>query len=241
MYAYEEQAAAIRKQIRKIAMGLRSGEMFAAYELPKVAPNFTRPKFAMCSPVSGDDANPLTQGPKLLRARFEKRFMMPLEEYVASLADLLPGRSTPLLEVVREVDAGNEFREVTGRRVIHIAGDMLQNADGVSQYHGRFRPYVDFAKTARGKELSADLHGVELVIDYVINPRATNIQRRQHIEFYRQYAAASGRRADVSKHFALPDLPLVKSAWRVRVPYLSRRQALEIGLQHATTRVGRRS
>src|SRR3972149_2334726 len=95
----EEQLAGLRAQIRKIAATLRTGEKFAVFELPAVAPTIPKPKFAMCSPGNGSDANSLTQGTKLLRERFDAKFMAPLDAYVSSLRTLHSARTTPLLEV----------------------------------------------------------------------------------------------------------------------------------------------
>jgi len=188
----EEQLAGLRSQIRKIAATLRTGEKFAVFELPAIAPTVPKPKFAMCSPGNGSDANPMTQGTKLLRDRFEAKFMAPLDAYVSSLRTLHSAPTTPLLEVLSAISAGDSFQLTVGRRVLYVGSDMLENYAGIRHYRANIGKYADFAKTARGKELSANLKGVQVHILYLINPNSSMYQGEQHIAWYREYVSASG-------------------------------------------------
>lgn len=187
----EEQLTALRSQIRKIAATLKTGERFAVFELPAIAPTVPKPRFSMCSPGNGSDADPMTQGTKLLRERFNTRFMAPLDAYVSSLRTLHSAPTTPLLEVLSAISAGDNF-QLPGRRVLYVGSDMLENFNGVRHYRTDIGKYTDFAKTARGKELGANLKGVQVHILYLINPSASAYQGKAHIAWYREYVSANG-------------------------------------------------
>lgn len=188
----EEQLAGLRSRIRKIAATLRTGEKFAVFELPAIAPTIPKPKFAMCSPGNGSDADPMRQGTKLLRERFDTKFMLPLDAYVQSLRTLHSAPTTPLLEVLSALSLQDDFRLVAGRRVLYIGSDMLQNYASFSHYRMDIGSYADFAKTKHGNELAANLKGVEVHISYLINPVASMYQDKRHIAWYRDYVNASG-------------------------------------------------
>ena len=188
----EEQLVGLRSKIRKIAAALRTGEKFAVFELPAIAPTIPKPKFAMCSPGNGSDADPMTQGTKLLRERFDAKFMMPLDAYVQSLRTVHSAHTTPLLEVLSALASQDDFRLAAGRHVLYVGSDMLQNYAGVSHYRAEIGSYTNFATTAHGKDLSANLKGVEVHILYLINPRASVYQGKRHLAWYRDYVNASG-------------------------------------------------
>ncbi len=186
------QTDALRTNIRKIAQGLRAAEKLEVFEIPEVPPNFPRPVFSMCSPGNGGDANPLNQNPRMMQAVFDEKFMAPLNDYINTLTGLHEAPTTPLIEVLSEITARNDYRAVTGRRTLFLASDMLQNYGDYSQYSNRSYDYDSFAAGEYAEALSIDLQGAEIRILYLLNPKAASLQNRQHIEFYRQLFSVHG-------------------------------------------------
>ncbi len=188
----EEQLSGLRAEIKRIAASLRTGEKFSVFEIPAIAPTIPKPKFAMCSPGNGSDADRLTQGPRVLRERFEKKFMAPLDAYVATLTGLHSAPTTPLLEVLSAISERDDFKNAPGRRRIHVGSDMLQNYSGLSHYRLNLGDYSAFAKTMQGKELAPNLARVEVRVLYLIRPGATAFQGKRHIRWYREYVETAG-------------------------------------------------
>jgi hypothetical protein len=69
---------------------------------------------------------------------------------------------------------------------------MLQNYAGVTHYRADIGSYTAFAHTAHGKELAADLRGVEVHVLYLVNPGASEFQGKRHLAWWREYVSASG-------------------------------------------------
>lgn len=188
----EEQTEALRTNIRKIAQGLRSTEKLEVFEIPELLPNFPRPVFSMCSPGNDADANPWNQNPRMMQEVFEEKFMVPLNGYVDTLTALHEASTTPLIEVLSEITARDDYRMAGGRRILYLASDMLQNYGGYSQYRNRAYDYDQFAMSEYARKLTIDFRDAEVRILYLLNPKAESLQSRQHIEFYRHFFSATG-------------------------------------------------
>lgn len=188
----EPQTQALRTSIRKIAQGLRYAEKFEVFEIPEALPLFPRPVFSMCSPGNGADANPLNQNARMMQEVFEERFLTPLDGYINTLTGLQEATTTPLLEVLSEISARDDYSVVSGRRVLYLASDMLQNYGGYSQYRSRSYDYADFASSTYAQNLNFDLRGAEINLLYLLNSKTASRQSRQHIDFYRSLLADHG-------------------------------------------------
>lgn len=185
------QAVWLVREMRVLKDHLEIGERLSVYLIDGKTFDDPKPVFSVCRPEDGSNASELTQNPRRLKAKFEKRFAEPLEALAESLRQPVEAPSTPIFETVRGIVERLEFSEAVGHRRLIIVSDLLANTGGYSHY--RSGPdFERFRKTTYAQQVLTDLSGIELRFVYLSNPTAAHRQTDKHLQFWQRWAVEMG-------------------------------------------------
>jgi len=188
----EPQLEKVRALIKRVAGGVRAGERFELVELPAVLPTVLVPVLSRCSPGDGSDADPIRTGRIFIRDRFNRDFMSPVAAYASRLIMDHAAPTSPIAEVLIGISQRDEFTACVGRRELHVVSDLLENYNGFTQYRTELPAFEKFAKTAKGKELTAKLAGARVHVAYLSNQGALQYQGQRHLQWWRDWLKANG-------------------------------------------------
>ena len=79
--------------------------------------------------------------------------------------------------------------DVHGERHLIVMSDMLQNTPQFSMYHGAL-DFASFARSDYGRKVQAQLPGVEVELDVLVNTPA--LQTRRNLKFWEDYFEKAG-------------------------------------------------
>ena len=182
------QVKRVLEMLGDLRRDLRLHEWVGLYVLDENDYALPQPEFALCSPGSEEQANPLYENPERIRRTFEEEFQQPLVLAVEELGtEGQPEQSTsPILEMIRAVATDRSFR-FSGTRRLVIVSDMLQNMPEYSHYRGT-ADFGQFSGLEYAKPfLGMSLLDVDVEIIYLKRAQTARLQTRGHIRFWEEY------------------------------------------------------
>lgn len=161
------------------------GSLLSVYVLGEDFTSNAEPLVELCNPGSGEDKNAMTSNLIRLRNQYEERFVHPLLQQSEKLVAATPAKKSPIFEMLQVVGI-NAFRKhsIQGERRLIVVSDMLHNTAEFSMYKG-WPDFDVFAASAYGQKAQADLSGVQVELDYLIND--PKIQSRRNLSFWEAY------------------------------------------------------
>ncbi|MCO4861254.1 hypothetical protein MKD38_06205 [Cupriavidus sp. WGlv3] len=161
------------------------GSLLSVYVLGEDFTLNAEPLVELCNPGSGEDKSALTSNLTRLRKQYEERFVQPLMQQSEKLVSATPAKKSPIFEMLQLIGI-NAFRkhDIQGERRLIVVSDMLHNTPEFSMYKG-LPDFDAFTDTAYGRKAQADLSGVEVELDYLVND--PKIQTRRNLSFWEAY------------------------------------------------------
>ena len=187
------QKAAFQVRLRElIEKRTPPGYLLSVFVLGESFQDNARPLVELCNPGDGSDRSPLTANPAHLRRRYEERFIAPLMAEADALQAATPAKTSPIFEMLQLVGI-NAFqsRGVKGERRLIVMSDMLQNTAQFSMYSGP-SDFGAFASSDYGRRVQAQLAGVEVELDILVDTPA--LQTRRHLKFWEDWFDRAGAR-----------------------------------------------
>lgn len=93
--------------------------------------------FSLCKPQSAEEANMLTQNPRLVEERFQAEFREPVQEAMNTLLSVPVAKSSPIMESVQEFGARIPgFAVADVPRELLLLSDLVQHSDVFSFFRG---------------------------------------------------------------------------------------------------------
>ncbi len=146
--------------------------------------------FSRCRLQRGGEVSGVASNPDMIEAAFKRTVGDALNGYLNGLHDVPSAPRSPIIEAVDSaVDAPDFGPTVKGRRLV-IVSDMAQNSRAVSEYDGPGSG-LDPSAAVRS-ELTRDLKGVAVRINYVRRPELAAIQTPAQRDFWRTWFTAQG-------------------------------------------------
>ncbi|MCX4176699.1 MULTISPECIES: hypothetical protein [Paraburkholderia] len=173
-----------------ITQRIPAGYLLSVFVLDNDYTATARPVFEECNPGDGTGKSEMNANLSHLKKRFEQGFREPMLRLADELEAKKSSRFSPIFEML-EMTAINGFRKqnVTGPRRLIIVSDMLHNTPEYSMYRGNF-DFDRFHDSDYGRKATADLTGVEVEIEYLLN--TPKLQTRRNLKFWEDYFAAGG-------------------------------------------------
>jgi len=187
--------AAVKDEIQAEVSSLPIDGEVQLYTLGPVVDSLLKPEIVLCNPGNGKGASEWTANPRLLKKRWTLRFERPLDDVLGKMLIAPDGQTSPILESIQDLSVTvlqrHEYQGVPKQLV--IVSDMIQYTSQYSQYRS-VQPFSLFSRTAYYRDVHADLSGVDVTLLYIIRPEDSRIQNANHLDFWRDYIAASGGR-----------------------------------------------
>jgi hypothetical protein len=145
----------------------------------------------LCKPRAGQDVSTLTQNVKLVEARYEERFLTPLNNNIESMISANGANKSPIMEALQTLIADTSgFLTFSGPRRVIIVSDLLQNSDAMSFYAGD--DWQSFSSSTEFVRLNRTLEGVDVII-FAVPRVVAKIRDPQVIEdFWLHYFDVQG-------------------------------------------------
>jgi hypothetical protein len=144
--------------------------------------------FSKCNPGDGSDLSEYTANPRLAKQRWLEAFRSPLDEALETGFRPAPGKTSPIMETIQRI----AVERFTGRNVegvpksLIVISDMLEHEPDYSQYTGDLS-YARFKGSAAYKKVRTDLHGADVVIDYIQRATGRPVNSVDHIRFWAEW------------------------------------------------------
>ena len=169
------------------------GYLLSVFVLGESFRDNAKPLVELCNPGDGTGRSALTANLAHLKRQYDERFIAPLMAEADALQATTPARTSPIFEMLQLVGI-NAFqsRGVKGERRLIVMSDMLQNTTQFSMYRGGLPDFAAFAQTDYGRKAQAQLPGVEVELDVLVNTPA--LQTRRNLEFWEDYFDQAGAR-----------------------------------------------
>ena len=181
-------------RLEDLVLGSRSEEMMLVYGTSWSPSHTNSPRIMVCNPGDPDQANPLISSPERIRKELEERFLKPLNILFRELVDTHEADSSPLMETIQLISvtqfSRQRYAEVPKQLI--LVSDLMQNSENLSLYRD-IPNFVDFAQTAGGEALQANLTNV--VVNILFVPRGAHMRlniTNQLIGFWNLWIGAQG-------------------------------------------------
>ena len=168
------------------------GYLLSVFVLGESFRDNAKPLVELCNPGDGTGRSALTANLAHLKRQYDERFIAPLMAEADALQATTPAKTSPIFEMLQLVGI-NAFQshDVKGERRLIVMSDMLQNTTQFSMYHGA-ADFQAFARSDYGRKAQAQLQGVEVELDVLVNTPA--LQTRRNLEFWEDYFDQAGAR-----------------------------------------------
>lgn len=188
----ERQRLQVRNELEKLKEQIAPLGLIEVFAVDPVSEHVPIALLRMCKPVAGNAVNPLYQNPQMAQDRWN-RFIVRLDTEMARLMRSPASKASPVFEAIQATALHSfnrsQFEKVQKRLV--VVSDLLQNVHGkLSQYHESI-PFSDFRRSPYFSEIRADLTGVEVVLFYLVRPRAPQ-KWPDHYRFWEEYFLDQG-------------------------------------------------
>jgi hypothetical protein len=180
-----------KREIRTLLID--TAETLPTYELleirlldPKLAGG--RVIFSKCNPGDGTNLSEYTANPRLAKQRWLEEFRAPLDEAMETGFRPAPGKTSPIMATIQRI----AVERFTGRNAesvpksLIVISDMLEHEPDYSQYTGDLS-YGRFKDSTAYKKVRTDLHGADVVIDYIQRATGRPINSVDHIRFWAEW------------------------------------------------------
>ena len=187
------QKEAFRVRLRElIEKRTPQGYLLSVFVLGESFRDNAKPLVELCNPGDGSDRSALTANLAHLRRQYEERFIAPLMAEADALQAATPAKTSPIFEMLQLVGI-NAFQShgVKGERRLIVMSDMLQNTTQFSMYRGA-ADFDAFARSDYGRKVQAQLAGVDVELDVLVNTPA--LQTRRNLKFWEDFFDRSGAR-----------------------------------------------
>ncbi|UIF88585.1 hypothetical protein [Cupriavidus sp. UYPR2.512] len=161
------------------------GALLSVFVLGEDFTETAKPILEICNPGSGEDKSEFNANLKRLRTQYETKFVKPVLKQTDSLISIKGSNKSPIFEMIQLVGI-NGFRShaIDGERRLIIVSDMLHNTPEFSMYK-QLPDFETFAQTPYGRKVQADLQGVEVELEYLMNDPQR--QTRRNAKFWEDY------------------------------------------------------
>lgn len=193
------QKEALRRDILRWAEAVPKHGAFRVYEVG-VGGSLLSPVVAVCNPGDGTDVSNITANPKLLRKRYEQKFLAPVERMLTGMDADQHQRTSPILEAVQAISV-RDFGEGApdGPNTLTVVSDLLEHQPNFSLY--RIVPDAGvFVRSPIGKSLHSELRNVEVTIYLVARRDVANRQTDALGKFWIDWITLQGGNLAAFKH-----------------------------------------
>jgi hypothetical protein len=168
------------------------GYLLSVFVLGESFRDTAQPLAELCNPGDGSDRSALTANLAHLRRQYDERFIAPLMAEADALQSATPEKTSPIFEMLQLVGI-NAFQAhaVKGERRLIVMSDLLQNTPQFSMYHGTL-DFDAFARSDYGRKVQAQLPGVDVELDVLLNTPA--LQTRRNLKFWEDWFDRAGAR-----------------------------------------------
>lgn len=187
------QAAQLRQELDDVRRSIPRYGALEIYRVGRTDQGVRDAIFRVCNPGSPEEIAAWRESPKRARDHWENGFKQPMNRIVDDIVPTNSAPSSPIIESLQSIAvtafAGDRLRDVPKRLI--IVSDMLQHSDALSHYTAA-PDFETFANIGAYRNLLAELSGVRVRILYVLRKSNSQIQGREHIQFWQQYFADQG-------------------------------------------------
>ena len=145
----------------------------------------------LCKPASEQDVSSVNQNVRLVKERYDSRFVVPLEANLDQMISASSANTSPIMESLQALVADTPgFLTFVGPRRLILVSDLLQNSDAMSFYRGDdWKAFHDSPAFAR---LGRTLDGVDIEI-FAIPREVNRLKDPQAVEdFWIRYFELQG-------------------------------------------------
>jgi hypothetical protein len=168
------------------------GTLLSVFVLGESFRDTAKPLVELCNPGDGSDRSALTANLARLKRQYDERFVAPLMAEADALQAGTPAKTSPILEMLQLVGI-NAFQshDAKGERRLIVMSDMLHNTPQFSMYRAP-ADFAAFSRTDYGRRTRAQLPGVEVELEVLVNTPA--LQTRRNLKFWEDYFEQAGAR-----------------------------------------------
>lgn len=165
------------------------------YTVGSIGESLLQSQLSVCNPGSGEGQSQVTSNPRLMKKRWNQKFLDRLDEVLNRLLTSPSAQNSPIMESIQDLAVAvfqrPEFAKIPKRLI--IVSDMVQYSKALSQYHS-VESFQQFKSDPGYLTVHPDLQNVEVTILYLIRPEYRRVQNRTHLEFWQDYFADTGAR-----------------------------------------------
>jgi hypothetical protein len=135
--------------------------------------NRSRALFSKCNPGDGAGLSEWTDNPRLARMRWIESFQKPANEAILGSLASAKASSSPIMAALQDIAierfSSERSRSMTKKLV--VISDMIEHTRDYSQYpRAGDLSYQRFKKSPAYLKYRTDLHGADVIFDYVTRP-----------------------------------------------------------------------
>ena len=190
----QSQQKAVIGWMQALPRRLDMHELVSVFVLSEENLNLAKPEIELCYPGDESRANRLVENPRRMQQRFEKKFQGPMAAAIERLAMTSPQRTSPIHEMLQVVALYPNFDATKKRRLI-VVSDMIQHAPPAYSQYSDGMDFFGWKDSAHGRDVPGyALSGVDVTILYLKRreEHAKRVQKRAHIEFWKEYFSELG-------------------------------------------------
>lgn len=179
--------------VDKIVGDMVTGDKLSIFEIDSSnMKGLSAPRFDMCRPRDGKNADRFTENPKLLSMKFAKTFSDPLQVVLEGYQGGDGQPRSPIIECLMDVVHVPDFGKEVPRRSLYIFSDMLQHTSLYSHYNSK-PEFKAFRTVSLLRQMVPHLAGVEVHIYYLLrsDPAVLRRQNNDHVRFWLDFFSAS--------------------------------------------------
>jgi hypothetical protein len=184
----------LKRYFEQFKESLPVGAQVSLYVIDDKQAEEIKPKFIICKPRTGKDANALYENPDLINKRWNDKFVKPLDGAIEYFMSPSTSSTSPIMEMFQIVSlsAFPPGSEDIPKQIV-LVSDMIHHSSEWSHYRGQM-DIKQLMSTAYYQKLSTDLHGAEVVILYIRREGAEALQTKRHALFWADYVESIGGR-----------------------------------------------
>lgn len=162
----------------------------------------------ICRIADSSSTGGLIDNERAIRERFERIAGSRLDALFESLATAPIQTKSPIMETMTEVFDRSDFAPNVPLRRFVVISDFVQHSSLFSMYSGQWRRALPKSVS---EELTRDLSGIDVRLQYVRRSSLARLQGAKHREFWRRYIEDQGAKSVAVDHGLLigesPDRP----------------------------------
>jgi hypothetical protein len=176
-----------------IATAVPRGHLLSVYALTDDFKSTAEPLIELCNPGDGRDLGKFDGNPDMQRDDYREKYEAPLLAVRQMLVTDVPGKASPILEMVQMAGiTGFGRRAVSGPRRLIVVSDFIQNTPDLPMYKVGVPAYDAFRATPYGRKVAADLKDVKVELRMLLNRQ--DLQNEKLLKFWQAYVDDAGGR-----------------------------------------------